>query len=206
AAGRGGRSPRPRSDRARPAGTAARVPSSLCPSGRGPRLAQTIPRPALAVSRRFDQPASLQPGDRRVERPRTDRAVERAHVVEQQGHGARPVAERDEDAPRRLREPSEPPRVDHRQSATITPQAIRPPLPPVVASVTWSSSLAWMMKALPTAPDVVSNRVVGPSVSVTRSVVASRCATPSVLTIRFGRSPAWAPAGFRSPCCRVSGL
>src|SRR5439155_22450412 len=49
--------------------------------------------------------SSLQPGDRRVERPRTDRAVERAHVVEQQGHGARAVVERDEDEPRRRREP-----------------------------------------------------------------------------------------------------
>ena len=53
-------------------------------------------------------------------------------------------------------------RASSTQPATITPQAIRPPLLPFVASVTWSSSLAWMMNALPTAPTVVSKRVVGP--------------------------------------------
>ena len=82
------------------------------------------------------------------------------------------------------------PTIRRHDSGWMTAQAMRAPLPPLPTSVTWSSGLAWMMNALPSA----SNSVAAPSVRVTRSVLALRRPRPSALTIEVRQVAGVRPA------------
>ena len=79
----------------------------------------------------------------------------------------------------------------------MTAQATRAPLLPL-GSVTWSSALAWMTKADPSA-----------SASAARLApdrTSDSLTAPLAATDRLGRSPACDPCGLLSPCWRCAGF
>ncbi len=143
-----------------------------------------------------DDPAlPLQAGERREERPVSHAAVQTADLVEQLGQRARPPSEGHEDSKWHGRVHRGLIRLQVLRSAGGDDAAGDPGTAVAGRVVTWSSSAAWMITALPSA----SKRLTGPAVSVASAVVTSRCPTPAAIDDRFGRSPACAPVGLAEP-------